>query len=191
MARQLHFIALLLLGALSVAAHADEENVSSADSMKPLGFLELGSDYKIYFPDSHNWFRHVARGAEVMKSGPTSWRVETSVVVFTVRGRGEGAWVLLEHPESVEDDATKWNLMKLAKHQLTAERVKKLEATDDGRVQLKAFRSYEETASIKTTKTWVNLNQAIAIAEIPSTLDVNAVIRTASQRQIPRSRSLP
>jgi len=180
--------ALLLLAAFAFVAKAADSEPRSSGAKKALGFLEIGRDYLVMFPDSHNVFKSVKGGVEVVKqpdgeARPISWSITQSVKVFTVRGTADDAWVLLEHPSELTDSSS-WNLHKLAKAQLTTEHIKQIEAADDGGIQLKAFRSYA-ARKIKTTTTWVNLDHAIAIADVPKDLDVNALMHLATYPTIP------
>ena len=155
------FLAILCIAAVFSGVRAEEP----IDSTKPLGFLELGHDYAIRFPDSYSVFTLTKSGISQGKH-PSTWKVNLRVNMFTVRKHAQGSWVLLEHPKSLED-AAKWNLHKMAIAQLTKENTEKLESTSEGKEKLaKLHESAKRQFETKTT--WVNLAHAVAISEIPS-----------------------
>ena len=158
-----YLLSLLCLTFLFSGVHAEEP----INSEKPLGFLELGRGYAIRFPDSYSVFKLTKTGIGQGKH-PSSWKVNLQVNMFTVRKHARGSWVLLEHPKSLED-AAKWNTHKMAIAQLTEENTRNLKSSPAGKKQLAKL---QESAKqqIQTSTTWVNLDHAVAISEIPSEL---------------------
>lgn len=155
-----NFFFVLCFAVFISSAHAEEPNGSA----KPLGFLELGRDYAIRFPDSYSVFKLTKTGIGQGKH-PSTWKVNLQVNMFTVRKHAQGSWVLLEHPKSLED-AAKWNLHKMAIAQLTKENTRKLESSSDGKEKLAKLQNSAKQ-QFQTSTTWVNLDHAVAISEIP------------------------
>ena len=163
MKRSTYLFSLLCLTILFSGVQAEEP----INSERPLGFLELGRDYAIRFPDSYSVFKLTKTGIGQGKH-PSTWKVNLQVNMFTVRKQARGSWVLLEHPKSMEN-AAKWNTHKMAIAQLTNENIRNLDTSLDGKAQLAKL---QESAKqqIQTSTTWVNLDHAVAISEIPSEL---------------------
>lgn len=158
-----HFLSVICIATLFNCAFA-EEPVAAA---KPLGFLEIGHDYAIRFPDAYSVFKLTKSGIGQGKH-PATWKINLQVNMFTVRKHAAGSWVLLEHPKSLED-AAKWNLHKMAIAQLTKENMQELQSTPDGKAKLAKLQKSAKQP-FHTSVTWVNLDHAIAISEIPSEL---------------------
>jgi len=156
-----HFFSLICIAALFNCAIAEEP----VETAKPLGFLEVGRDYAIRFPDSYSVFKLTKSGIGQGKH-PSTWRINLQVNMFTVRKHAEGSWVLLEHPKSLED-AAEWNLHKMAIAQLTKENAQELQSTSDGKEKLAKLQR-SSIHQFQTSTTWVNLDHAVAISEIPS-----------------------
>lgn len=171
--------AILTVLILSTSVSADEP----APTAKPLGFLEIGHDYGIRFPDSYSVFKLSKTGITKLTSSdgssrPANWTMNLTVQVFTVLKHAQGSWVLLKHPASLED-ATKWNFHRLAVAQLTKGHIKKLESTAEGRTELDRLRRLA-AQKIKTSTTWVNLDHAVTISAVPNELTpVNLHVNTA------------
>lgn len=161
-----HFFSVLFVAVLLSCVHAEEPT----NSTKPLGFLEIGRDYAVRFPDSYSVFKLTKSGIGkgVSPKHPATWKVNLQVNMFTVRKHAHGSWVLLEHPKSLED-AAKWNLHKMAIAQLTKENTQKLESSPDGKAKLAELQKSAKR-QIPTSTTWVNLDHAVAINEISSEL---------------------
>lgn len=160
-----HVFSLLFVAVLLSSGRAEE----SATSTKPLGFLEIGRDYAIRFPDTYTVFKHTKSGISQGHGKQLStWKLNLQVNLFTVRKHAQGSWVLLEHPKSLED-AAKWNLHKMAIAQLTKENTQKLESSATGKKKLAKLQKSAER-QIPTATTWVNLDHAVAISEISSEL---------------------
>ena len=143
-------------------------------SDKPLGFLELGKDYRIRFPDSYSAFRYAESGVTQATSSdgssrPASWTMDVEIQIFTVRKHAHGAWVLLEHPASVQE-ATQWNYHRMALAQLTKHRIEKLQPSADGRAELERLKRLA-AQKIKTSKTWVNMDHAVTVSDVPTELE--------------------
>ena len=150
-----------------------EEPAPATKVANALNFLKPGNDYIIKFPETHNVFRYRRSGISEVKPKEgkpyaSNWHVNLAVEAFTVKRPPQGSWVLLEHPEDPKY-ALAWNMKRIALAQLTDRRIKELELTEEGKTALALFRE-QAAEDIETTKTWVNLDHAIAISDIPDTL---------------------
>ena len=163
--------AVLVLGAVPSAGA--EEPTAGKKNPSALSFLKPGHDYIIKFPETHNVFRYQRSGVSEIKpkdgkAYASNWHVNLAVEAFKVKTPPQGSWVLLEHPADLQY-ALAWNMQRIALAQLTDRRIRELESTEEGQAALAQFRD-QAAEKIETTETWVNLAQAITIAEIPDTL---------------------
>jgi hypothetical protein len=93
--------------------------------------------------------------------------VTSTVEIFRLLRFGGGSWVLLEHPKKT-DDVSLWNGKRRAMAQLNDEELlAALKAGEDGQKRLSQIGELAQR-EIETTQTWVNLNHAIAITEVPT-----------------------
>jgi hypothetical protein len=152
-----------------------------------LGFLEAGKDYVIRFPEGSDVFK--TSGADVTESsyttqdgkkhsgGPVTFNWTLSVDAFQVVRFGGGSWVLLRHPANAEV-YTKWSAQRRAMAILAGPNVDAIKAKPDGKARLKRLED-AAAAKIPTAETWVNLDHAIAIAQLPTEeIDVKMTIRS-------------
>jgi hypothetical protein len=143
-----------------------------------LGFLQVGRAYLIRFPEE----RHPAlkRETEIaaatasetdVKTGevrqraaqPVTWNMKFQIDVFVVRELGGGPWALLEYPA----DPKAAFQISMARHTLAdAKKVAEMEKSEKGREALARLRE-EATRTLETTRTWVNMNYAVSIADPP------------------------
>lgn len=163
-------LAAMVVAFFSACAFAEEP----LHPEKPLGFLELGKDYVIRFPDSYSTFRYSESGVTKATSSdgssrPASWTMNVDIQVFTVRKHAHGAWVLLEHPASIQE-ATKWNYHRMAVAELTKHRIKELQSSADGRAELERLKRLA-SQKIETSRTWVNLDHAVTVSDVPTKLN--------------------
>ena len=169
-------LAPCLIALLGVTVtYADETTTTAQSPSSELGFLESGRDYIIRFSDDSQLFKKTQSGitstSYTTEDGkkhpgkPAAWTFTVSVDIFHVVKFGGGSWVLLEHPSS-QDDFAKWMGKRRAMAQLTDQRIAQLEADPDGEETLQNLR---EAASreLRTAKTWVNLDHAVAITDVP------------------------
>lgn len=143
-----------------------------------LRFLEVGHDYVILFAEGSNvceCTRHDVTPTSLTTADgrthpgkPATWTTTLSNQIFTVVAFSGGQWVLVEHPAS-PDDFIKWSLQRRAKAQLTDAHVQQLEADAAGRERLLKLRK-AAGVRVHTSKTWVNLAHAVAIADLPTDL---------------------
>ncbi len=140
-------------------------------STTSLTFLRNGADYTIQFPTHLGAFTKetssVAYGT--VSDGqrfPVTTKFTHIVSAFTVRELGPSQWALLEHPSSLSDAAT-WNLKLASAAKLTPENILHFQSTDEGKKRLAQLQKFA-TAPINTSRTWVNLSHAIAIAPLPT-----------------------
>jgi hypothetical protein len=141
-----------------------------------LGFLKTGKDYLIRFSNDIDLFMSTKSGisetsyttedGETRPGRPATWRVTLRVEFFRVVRLGGGSWALLEHPEK-DDDIAHWNGKRRAMATLGSEVARELEATPEGRERLEKLRE-AAAREIATTRTWVNLGHAVAIADVPT-----------------------
>ncbi len=168
--------------------HAIAQEAKSTESDLP--FLAPGHDYIIRFPGSIKLFEsvtsHVSPTRLTSEDGssragrPATFTLRIQVDIFTVVKLGKAGWALLEHPAAAEDFA-KWNGKCRAKALLSEQNIATLQASADRAEHLKRLRD-DAAADIKTTRTWVNLAHAIAIADVPGDLaayqDVNLRVQS-------------
>lgn len=166
----------LIVGFALTTAYADQTSANRSSPTAELGFLEAGHDYIIRFAENSQLFKTSKSGVtstsyttddgEKRAGKPAAWTMTLTVNIFHVVKFGGGSWVLLEHPSS-PDDFAKWTGKRRAMAQLTGQYVAKLEADPNGADRLKKLR---EAASreLPTTTTWVNLDHAVAITDVPT-----------------------
>jgi len=180
--------ALLGVSVSAILASADETATpSSAASPGELSFLEAGKDYVIRFPASHDLFRHTTSGVsettETTSDGktvpgkPAVWRATISIEIFRVVRVGGGSWALLEYPARA-DDFAKWNGKRRAMAKLADERSLPPESDPEGKEKVTRLHD-AASAEIPTARTWVNLDHALAIADVP-TEDVKLELKIKS-----------
>lgn len=104
------------------------------------------------------------------------------IQVFAVRAAGEGAWVLLERPESI-NDAEAWNSQRLATAQLTPARIQVLSETEAGQEELRTLRQLA-SRNTSTSTTWVNFDHAIAVRKLPSGLSATEVVARSTRSNV-------
>lgn len=154
----------------------DPPATGGREPVSELSFLKPGKDYVIRFPESVTLFTHKSGGmsptsfisADGTKrpGSPSTWSATISLQVFHVVRLGSGSWALLEHPEKY-DDFFKWSTKRRAMAVLAGNEVRKIESTPDGRKRLEELRK-EAAQEVETDETWVNLDHAVAIAELPT-----------------------
>jgi|GEM_PF-3062824 len=162
---------LISIFAVSALLLSADSALRAGDAL-PASFLQPGNDYVLRFagkspfeqkegipfePDHNN---------SVNAARITSANITYSITVFTVVELSGDSWVSVEHPKSIKD-AFKWNYKRFAMAALTPQTIAKLEATDDGMVQLAQLRK-QASVEIETDTTWVNLNHVVAIAKLPT-----------------------
>ena len=169
--RRALLVLVLVLGSPKSPVIAEEASALQSD----LPFLMPNQDYVIRFSESVKIFENVT--TEVLQStstdedgntrpgSPATVTIRLTIDVFTVVKLGKAGWVFLEHPENF-DDIGKWSGRCRAKAILSEENIAKLEATPEGKETLNRLRT-QAAFEIQTTRTWVNLNHAIAIADVP------------------------
>jgi len=79
---------------------------------------------------------------------------------------GGGSWVLVRHPANLED-SFKWFGQRRAHAILTSKRADEIKAEPDGEEKVARLREAVQR-EIETTETWVNLDHAVAIADVPT-----------------------
>lgn len=168
--------ALFLIAVAASAAVADDTAAASHSPSSELGFLEIGRDYVIRFSGDRHVFKTTTAGVTPttvtsedgsQRAGtPATWTMTLTVDIFKVVKFGGGSWVLLEHPSS-PDDFSKWNGMRRAMAQLTEQRVSELKSSPEGMKRLKKLRA-AASREVRTATAWVNLDHAIAIADVPT-----------------------
>jgi hypothetical protein len=144
------------------AVPADQTNGGGPSD---LGFLKIGHAYFIKFPDE--WHPVLVResGVFATPTGPSNWNAKYQIHVFVVKKLGRGSWALLEHPVDPKEALH----VTGARLQLKdAEKIAKLEETEDGRKKLDQLRE-KAGRELKTTETWINLAHAISISDPPQT----------------------
>ncbi len=170
--------ALTVVVAVLCVAHLQAEPPAQDGQAAPseLGFLETGKDYVIRFSNDIDLFTMTKSGVsettyttengETKKGRPATWRMTLRVEFFRVVRLGGGSWALLEHPEK-KDEIARWNGKRRAMAILGSEAAHELEATPDGKERLERLRE-AAAREIETTRTWVNLDHAIAITDVPT-----------------------
>ena len=177
MTRSKWFLAALLATTFPAVAVADDPPARDGAEPSHLNFLNPGRDYVIRFPDDLALFKkttsqvvptsYTAEDGTKRSGEPATWTMTLTVEIFTVVRFGGGSWFLLEHPSSA-DDFVKWNNQRRAIAQLADDqRVDEIEAQPDGKQQLQTLRE-RAARDIPTTRTWVNLDHAVAITEVPT-----------------------
>lgn len=173
----IRLLAPFLITVLAVtAADGDDTTVTCKPPPSELSFLEIGRDYVIRFPDDRQVFKTKKSGVtstsittndgKKRAGKPATWTMTLTVDIFNVVKFGGGSWVLLEHPSS-PDDFAKWNGKRRAMAQLTEQRVRELESGSEGTERLQKLRT-AASRDLRTARTWVNLDHAIAIADVPT-----------------------
>jgi hypothetical protein len=167
----------LLISLAGSPASADEPPQPKAQQATAINFLDVGKCYLIRFAPDANVFeitsRGVSRGYFKKPDGtkepfgdPITLNVTRYIEVFRIIRLGGASWALLEFP-SLPDDFPMWNLKHRALAMLADEKaVADLEETDEGRQLLAKLRELAH-AEFKTSQSWVNLNYAIAIGDVP------------------------
>ena len=149
-------------------------NPATAQEADDNPFFNPGSDYIVHFA-GETPFRQtkgVPLTAEDLKPQGNGVQIKSAsvtygITVFTVVRHGVGSWYLLEHPKKIED-SFKWNFKRLALAALTPDGVKNLSKSDQGLKKLADLRKQAEE-EIETTRTWVNIDHAVAILSPPTT----------------------
>ncbi|WP_435020835.1 hypothetical protein TA3x_002047 [Tundrisphaera sp. TA3] len=176
---------VLAAAAIGLGAPPEDAPLPSAKPDRPadakasdLGFLQVGRAYLIRFPEE----RHPALKRETetaaattketdVKTGevrtrsvqPITWNMKFQIDVFVVRELGGGPWVLLEYPA----DPKVALQAGMARHTLAdSKRVAEMEKTEEGREALASVRESADR-KLETTRTWVNMNYAVSIADPP------------------------
>lgn len=160
-------ISILAVSALLLSA----DSVLRASDALPPSFLQPGNEYVLRFAGKSPFEQTEGIPFELDSKKPNTARITSasitySISVFTVVELSGDSWVSVEHPKSIKD-AFKWNYKRFAMAALTPQTIARLEATDDGKVQLDQLRM-QAYAEIETDKTWVNLNHVVAIAKPPT-----------------------
>ena len=166
-------IAALVIVTFSIACLV----LRAADRESPateVPFLEVGKDYVILFPEDRNVFKKTTGGmttatyktedGEEAESRPATWSMTFELESFKVAQLSTGPWVLLEHPKNL-DDIQAWNEQRRAMAILNGPDTAVLRANDEGKRKFDELQKAAD-AKIATTKTWINLNQAIAIGPL-------------------------
>ena len=172
---------------LAVPAVADDPAIGKRPSNSELGFLEEQHDYVIRFATNSQLFKtttsgisptsYTTEGGQKRQGKPATWTITMTVEIFHVVKFGGGSWVLLEHPSS-PDDFAKWNGMRRALAQLTDARIPELESSSEGKERIQELRK-AASREIPTSTTWVNLDHAVAIADV-STEPIKAKLKVNS-----------
>ena len=125
-----------------------------------LDFLEPGKAYLIRCPEGSKLFSttqtgisqttYVTEDGEKVPGGPATWSATLTMKAFRVVRLSNSSWVLLEHARNIED-AAEW-----------AEQLHAHRAVAGAPSQRSAAK-----AKIPTVQTWVNLNHAVAISDLP------------------------
>ncbi|QDT00451.1 hypothetical protein [Adhaeretor mobilis] len=161
-------ISVLTISTLLIAA----DSALQDDDGPPPSFLKPGNDYILRFAGKSPFKQTEGIPLDPYDNkGPNTARITSAsityfVSIFTVVELWGDSWVTVEHPKSIKD-AFKWNFKRLAIAALTAETIAKLEATEDGQAHLVRLRK-QASVEIETDRTWVNLNQIVAIAKPPT-----------------------
>lgn len=160
---------VVLLG--TVAAQADEP------------FVEVNRDYVVRFAKDNDPFVVSKSGlspttlttadGKTEPGQPAHWTMRATVQVFHVVALGPRSWVRVEIPAH-EDDFMAWNLKRLAMAQLTESNIAELSGTARGQTRLQELRKRAEQ-QVKTRSVWMNLDQAVVVADVPSDLEKPAI----------------
>jgi hypothetical protein len=171
-------LAVLLLVMGWSPAWADEGS-PAADAAEvaggPIGFLKPGRDYVIRFAPGSDLFKTTRSGlsetsyttsdGETRLGKPATWTMTLNVTIFEVLRVGSGSWVLVRHPAD-SDDFAAWTGQRRAKAILASPRRDEIAAGPDGMERLAKLQEAAER-EIKTTETWLNLDHAVTISDVP------------------------
>lgn len=170
--KRLTIIALIVTASIAgLAVRASDREPAAAEP----GFLEVGKDYMIVFPDDRNIFMKKTSGVTTAtyttedgeaESRPASWSMTLKVETFKVVALSRGQWVLLEHPRNLDDIPT-WNAQRRALAILQDSKPLTAKANDKAAEKRQALHEAADT-KVPTSQTWVNLNHALAIAPPPT-----------------------
>lgn len=168
--------ALVAIFGLTLTAFAEDGTAPGDQPTGSLSLLKPGNDYVIRFTEGSEIFKTSKSGVsetsyttsdgETKKGSPATWTMTLKVTMFEVVRVGGGSWVLVRHPTN-PDDYAKWEGQRRAKAILAGPSRDKLAAEEKGAEQLARLQEAADR-EIKTTETWLNLNHAVAITNVPS-----------------------
>ena len=170
------YICFIALACTAAAAAADPLATGGSEPASELSFLKPGKDYSIRFPESVTVFSHksgglaptnyIAADGTKTPAPPATWSATMTLQIFHVVRLGSGSWALLEHPTR-HDDFITWSIKRRAMAVCASEEADKIEAQPDGKKRLEQLRK-EAAQEVETSQTWVNLDHAVAIADLPT-----------------------
>lgn len=179
-------VAIVVLAGIGLFAFA-VERPSGVEGER--GFLAENQAYVIRFTDGSNIFKSTTSGVtttsyetedgEKHAGGPATWSVTLTVKTFRVVRLSNSPWVLLEHPIN-PDDIDGWERQCRARAILASAQAKAIKEKPDGREQLDKLEE-DAKAKIATIETWVNLNHAVAVCDVPFVDESNTPTITSAK----------
>jgi len=163
---------LLVLAQAFADSPPPRENTSPSD----VSFLEPGKDYMIRFAEGSDFFKITESGVsqstytteegKTKQGDPVTWTSTITMLHYQVVRPGGGSWVLLRHAAKPSDFAA-WDGQRRAIAILASPQREELEAKPDGKERLERLQQAAEK-KIETSETWVNLNHAVTISDVPT-----------------------
>ena len=152
---------------LAIDASADERPDANAET-DATGFLSAGQTYWIKFPPSYDLFTtHSVSTGEittrnssggVQSTTPNFVGVAVSCQYFRVKRIGPRGWVQVEHPVD-SSQYLPWSFKLMAERAIL---------TGDFSKNTKEHYQEQAAAVIETQRTWLNIDQALTVQDVPS-----------------------